>query len=210
VDDQNSYRAMMNDLASEETGAESRRWGFFEAVRDGMRRTFVGIGLMRPSFSEKVDAFRRGTAEERRCQRQAQRCVDGIERARLRLHRMARRLSEGGIPTTVKFWPISYKIGVNRKDRKFGFAELSGVIALSTRSANGRYVTSLPITVSSTRDHVTIQPSIATLQASGQTNAVVDLFLAITAVSGNDAERVFCDRFEDALAEAVAARRLAV
>ena len=196
---------MMNDLASDERGA-----GLFTAVRYGVRRTLVGLRLARPSFAEKVDAYRRGTAEERRCLRQAQRCVDGIERARSRLQRTAQRLSDGGIPTTVKFWPVTYKIGINRKDRKFGFAEMSGVIALSTLTPAGRQISSLPITLSSTRDHVTVQPSIATLQASGQKSAVVDLFLEITSVSGNNAERAFCERFEDALAQAVATGRLRV
>ncbi len=210
MDDQSPHRAMMNDLASEDTGVEARRLGLFAAVRRGLRYLLVGMGLMRPSFAEKIDAYRRGTAEERRCRRQAQRCVDGIERARVRLKRMARRLSDGGVPTTVTFRPVAFRVGVNHKDRKFGFAELSGVIALSTQTPAGRQIASLPITVSSTHDHVTIQPSIATLQASGQKSAVVDLFLEITTVSGNNAERTFCDRFEDALAQAVASGRLRV
>ncbi len=199
---------MMNDLAGEATGADIRSPGLLRAMRDGLRRLLVAMGILRPTFAEKVDAYRRGTAEERRYRRQAQRCVEGIEQARAHLQRMARRLAEGGIPTTVKLWPVEYRIGVDRKDRKFGFAELSGVIALSIRTPAGRQITSLPITVSATRGHVTIQPSIATLQASGQKNAVVDLFLEITTASGDHDERVFCDRFEDALAQAVATGRL--
>lgn len=208
MDDQSPHSPVINDLVSDGIDVEARRLGHVSALRSGLRRALIALGLLRPSFNDKVDAYRRGTAQDRRCLRQARRCTDGIERARARLQRMAQRLSNGGVPTTVRFWPIAYKIGTNRKDRKFGFAEMTGVIVLSTKTPVGRQITSLPITISSTRDRVAVLPSIATLQASGQKNAVVDLFLEIVPVSGDSTEHGFCERFEDALARAVATGRL--
>jgi hypothetical protein len=201
---------MVNELASEDTGAEPETMGILAEMRHGLRHLLIRLGLKQPSFADKVEAYRRGTAEERRARRQAQRCVEGIEQARARLQRMAGRISEGGVETSVKFWPIAYRVGTNRKDRKFGFAELRGVIVLSARMVAGRQTTSLPITVTSTRDEVTIQPSFAVLQASGQQNTVVDLFLEVSHMSGDHDERVFCEEFENALAQAVASGRLAV
>jgi hypothetical protein len=195
---------MANELVSEELTTEARG----TRVAAALRRVLVALRLRRPSFNDKVDAYRRGTAEERRARRQALRRTGDIEHARARFVDMARRLSEGGIDTTLKFWPIAYRIGINRKDRKFGFAEMRGTLVVKTRSAPGIETTALPFTITATPEKITILPNVAGLKESGQQNAVTKLFLELSHSTGDATDRIFCERFENALAQAVATGRL--
>jgi hypothetical protein len=195
---------MANELVSEELTAEARG-GRVTAV---LRRVLIALRLKRPSFNDKVDAYRRGTAEERRARHQALRRTGDVERARAHFVDMARRLSEGGIDTTLKFWPVAYRVGINRKDRKFGFAEMRGTLVVKTRSASGIETTALPFTITATPDKISILPNVAGLKESGQQNAVTKLFLELSHSTGDTTDRVFCERFENALAQAVATGRL--
>lgn len=204
MDGRSPHSDMINDVA----GADSEAAPPAPGALSGVRRLLILLRLKQPSFADKVDAYRRGTTEERRSRRQAERCRDGIERARARLQRMAARLADGGLPTTVKFWPVAYRFGTDRKDRRFGYAELRSVILVSTRRTSPSPTAALPITVTSTRQEVTIQPSFAALQESGQNNVLIDLFLEVAHGAGTHDERLFCERFEDALAQAIASGRL--
>ena len=195
---------MANELVSEELAAEARGG----RVAAALRRVLIALRLRRPSFNDKVDAYRRGTAEERRARRQALRRTGDVEHARARFVDMARRLSEGGIDTTLKFWPIAYRVGINRKDRKFGFAEMRGTLVVKTRSASGIETTALPFTITATPEKITILPNVAGLKESGQQNAVTKLFLELSHSTGDATDRIFCERFENALAQAVASGRL--
>jgi hypothetical protein len=195
---------MTNELVSEELAAEARGG----RVAAALRRVLIALRLRRPSFTDKVDAYRRGTAEERRARRQALRRADDVERARARFVHMAQRLSEGGIDTTLKFWPIAYRVGINRKDRKFGFAEMRGTVLVKTRSAAGIETTALPFTITAMPEKINILPNVAGLKESGQQNAVTKLFLELSHSAGDATDRAFCERFENALAQAVATGRL--
>lgn len=195
---------MANELVSEELATEARGG----RVAAALRRILIALRLRRPSFNDKVDAYRRGTAEERRARRQALRRTVDVEHARARFVDMARRLSEGGIDTTLKFWPIAYRVGINRKDRKFGFAEMRGTLVVKTRSASGIETTALPFTITATPEKITILPNVAGLKESGQQNAVTKLFLELSHSTGDATDRIFCERFENALAQAVASGRL--
>ncbi len=195
---------MANELVSEELAAEARGG----RVAAALRRVLIALRLRRPSFTDKVDAYRRGTAEERRARRQALRCAGEVENARARLIHMAQRLSEGGIDTTLKFWPVTYRVGINRKDRKFGFAEMRGTALVKTRSAAGIETTALPFTITAMPEKTNILPNVAGLKESGQQNAVTKLFLELSLGAGDATDRIFCERFENALAQAVAAGRL--
>jgi len=197
---------MMNELASEDSVRPAS--GAAAAMRLSFSRLLVGLGIKRPSFAEKVEEYRRGTPAEQRARQQALRCAEGVEEARTRLLVLARGMSEGGIKTSVKFWPVTYRVGTDNKDRKFGVAEMQAAVMVATRTATGRETTALPITITATRRQVSILPNFALLQTSDQHSYVTGLFLNVAkTLKGND-DRSFCDRLEDALAEAVASGRL--
>jgi hypothetical protein len=200
---------MINDVASDRTAARFRPFRVFAAPWRGFRQILVALGLRAPSFADRVEAHRRGTAEERRARRAAGRCVPALEQARIRLQRMARHLSEGGLRTTVKFSPIAYRIGVGRKGRKFGFAELPTIIVVSAGTATGHQTTALPVTVTATQQELMITPNFALLQTSEQRGVMVDLLLE-AAHNGERDDKAFCERLEDVLARAIADGRLRV
>ncbi|HZB93889.1 MAG TPA: hypothetical protein VE397_20745 [Stellaceae bacterium] len=195
---------MTNELVTEGLATEARRG----RAAAGLRRVLIALRLRRPSFTDKVDTYRRGTAEERRARRQALRQTGDVERARAHFVHAAQRLSEGGIDTAVKFWPIAYRTGTNRKNRKYGFAEMRGAFLVRTRSASGVETTALPFTITAKPDTITILPNAAELNASSQQNAMTKLFLELSNSPGDATDRAFCERLEDALARAVASGRL--
>jgi len=199
---------MMNDLVSEESVERQGAPGAGAVLRLGFSRLLVGLGIRRPSFAERVEEYRRGTPAEQRARQQALRCVEGIEEARTRLLVLARGMSEGGIKTSVKFWPVTYRVGTDNKDRKFGVAEMQAAIVVATRTATGRDTTALPVTITATRRQVNILPNFAVLQTSEQHSYVTGLFLNVANTMKGAGDRSFCDRLEDALAEAVASGRL--
>jgi hypothetical protein len=177
-------------------------------LKFAMVRLLGGLGIKRRTFADRVEEHRRGKPEEQRARQQALRCADGARAARLRLQQMAQHMTEGGIETSVQFRPIVYKVGVDGKGRKIGFAEMQGAIALSVRTPSGREITSLPIIIRAARKDINILPNIAELQAGGQQNYIVSLFLKIADRSGGADEHLFCERFADALAQAVASHRI--
>lgn len=204
-DHQDRQSRMINGLVSENAATEPRPTGMSSGLRRGFRRLLVAFRLRSPSFVDRVDEHRRGSTGERRAQRQAERSIPGIEQGRARLVRMAGRLSDGGVRTSVKFWPIAYRVATSRKDRRFGFAELPAVITISCRTVVGLQTTSLPVTVVSVGDDISITPNFTVLQASEQQGVVVRLFLEVAHDKASRSEQAFCDRLEDALARAVAA-----
>lgn len=199
---------MMNDMVGQATMQRQRGPARPAALRLGFSRLLVGLGFRRPSFADKVEEYRRGSPAEQRARQQALRCIDGIEEARSRLLQLARGMSEGGLETTVKFSSVAYRVGTDSKDRKYGVAEMQAAILLAIRTASGREITPLPITITATRRELNILPNFAVLQASEQRSYVTDLFLKVAnSLKGSDG-RNFCDRLEDALAQAVASGRL--
>lgn len=195
---------MMNELVTEGLATGVRRG----RAATGLRRVLIALRLRRPSFNDKVDAYRRGTAEDRRARRQAVRRTVDVERARAHFVHVAQRLSRGGIDTTVKFWPIAYRMGTNRKDRKYGFAEMRGTLLVKTRSTSGVETTALPFTITAKPDTIAILPNVAELKASGRQNVVTKLFLELGHSTGDATDRIFCERLENALAQAVATGQL--
>ena len=199
---------MMNDLVSEARVQRQEGPRTSAGFRSGVSRLLVGLGIKRPSFTDKVEEYRRGTPAEQRARQQALRCAEGIEEARTRLLRLAQGMSDGGITTTVTFSPTAYRVGTDLKDRKFGFAEMQATIVMTARTAAGRETSALPVTIKATRREVSILPNFAQLQASEQRGQLTELFFKVAnSLKGTD-RRSFCDRLEDTLAQAVASGRL--
>jgi hypothetical protein len=85
---------------------------------------------------------------------------------------------------------------------------MRGTLVVKTRSASGIETTALPFTITATPEKITILPNVAGLKESGQQNAVTKLFLELSHSTGDATDRIFCERFENALAQAVASGRL--
>jgi hypothetical protein len=173
-----------------------------------MSRLLGGLGPQRRTFIDRVEAYRRGTPQDQRARDEALRCADGVWAARQRLQHMAQHMTEGGLETSIQFRPLVYKVSADSKGRKFGVAEMQGAIILSARTASGAEMISLPFIISTSLRKTSVFPHIAELPPSAQQNHIVRLFLRVAERSGNADEHVFCDRLENALAHAVAARRI--
>jgi hypothetical protein len=201
---------MINDLVSEEPATGARPLGSIAALRRGFQRTLVALRLKSPSFTDRVEAYRRGTADDRRARREAERCLPAVEQARSRLLRMARQLSEGGLRTTMQFSPITFRIAKGRNSRKFGFAELPAIIVISAGRPGADRTTALPITITSTLEELIVMPNFALLQTREQQGAMVELLLEAAHGGTTRDEDAFCERLENALARAVAGGRIRV